>query len=235
MQSALSVLLIFIGYMVGAVPVGLVVVRLRTGVDVRTVGSGRSGATNVIRAAGFWPGFATGWLDVLKAALPVWLAVWLQPEAYWVHTLCGAAAVLGHNYSIFLRETVTDPESGRVRLVLRGGAGGAATMGGAMGLWPYCVFIIFPMGALVYFGIGYASVATLSIGVMTTVILVWRAATVGMPWEYTLYGGLCLVMQVYALRPNLKRLMNGTERLVGWRAKRHSGTLTADPGAITKE
>ena len=93
MQSALSALLILIGYVVGGVPVGLVVVRLRTGVDVRTVGSGRSGATNVIRAAGFWPGFATGWLDVLKAALPVWLAVGLQPEAYWVHTLCGAAAV----------------------------------------------------------------------------------------------------------------------------------------------
>ena len=123
MQSALSALLILIGYVVGGVPVGLLVVRLRTGVDVRTVGSGRSGATNVIRAAGFWPGFATGWLDVLKAALPVWLAVGLQPEAYWVHTLCGAAAVLGHNYSIFLRETVTDPDSGRVRMVLRGGAG----------------------------------------------------------------------------------------------------------------
>jgi glycerol-3-phosphate acyltransferase PlsY len=122
--------------------------------------------------------------------------------------------VLGHNYSIFLAERT--PE-GRFRL--RGGAGGAPAAGGAFGLWAPSFLVIVPIGAAILYFIGYASVATLSVAVTSIVlftILAWMNVT---PWPYILYGVLAEVLLVIALRPNIRRLMNGTERLVGRRAK----------------
>ena len=89
-----------------------------------------------------------------------------------------------------------------------------------MGLWWPSLFIIVPMGFAILFGIGYASVATMSIGVTSIIIFAVRAALGLGPWTYVWYGVLVEALILWALRPNIKRLMNGTERLVGWRAKR---------------
>jgi glycerol-3-phosphate acyltransferase PlsY len=129
--------------------------------------------------------------------------------------LAGAAAVIGHNYSIFLAERKPD---GGWRL--RGGAGGATTVGGAMGLWFPSLFIIVPLAGLVLFGIGYASVATMSAALLATIIFAVRAALGYSPWAYAGYGLLTEVLLVIALLPNIRRLQQGTERRVGWRAKR---------------
>ena len=153
----------------------------------------------------------------------------LLPEWAWIHVLTGVATVLGHNFSIFLRETVTDSQTGRTKTVLRGGAGGVTTVGGAIGLWVWTGAILVPSGAAILFGIGYASLATMSGGIMTTIIMAVRASRGLAPTAYIYYGLACLALQLWALRPNIKRLLNGTERLVGWRAKRLTGELTADP------
>ena len=166
-----------------------------------------------MRAAGPWAGVLTAILDILKAAATVWLARALTNNM-WVHALTPIAAILGHNYSIFLMER--SPEGG-VRL--RGGAGGAAAGGGAFGLWPPAAFILIPFGLLVWYGIGYASVTTLSIGLMTIVIFSVRAALGLGPWEYVLYGVLAEILMVWALRPNIRRLMEGTERRHGLPAR----------------
>ena len=235
MNQIIAILMVALGYVIGAVPVGLLIVKRMTGKDIRMVGSGRSGATNVIRAAGLGAGFTTALLDLVKGALPIWLVKLALPAWPWAHVLAGVAAVLGHNYSIFLREVVTNPKTGRARTVLRGGAGGVTTVGGAIGLWAWTGAILVPTGAAILFGIGYASVATMSGGLLTTAIMAVRASQGLAPTPYVYYGLSCFALQLWALRPNIKRLLNGTERLVGWRAKRLTGKLTADPTALNRE
>lgn len=219
MTNLLALGFLALSYIIGSIPFGLLIVRLRTGKDIRQVESGRTGGTNAMRAAGFGAGLATAVLDLLKAAVTVWLArAVFEPgtaTSIWVQTLAPICAVLGHNYSIFLAERT--PEG---RLRLRGGAGGAPATGGAFGLWPYSILIILPIGILILYWIGYASVATMSVAFVATLIFAYRAWIGASPWEYVVYGLATSVILIVALRPNIRRLLNGTERLVGYRAKR---------------
>lgn len=218
MNATVGIGIIILAYLIGSMPFGVVVVRLTTGKDIRSVESGRTGGTNVMRAAGAWAGLVTGILDVLKGASAVWLARWLVPGNHiWCEILAPVAAILGHNYSIFLAEK---NEKGKLRL--RGGAGGAACLGGAIGLWWPSAFIILPLGIAVWYFVGYASLTTLSFALTTMVIFAvraWRFGSPAAPWEYILYGFLALLVLAWALRPNISRLMRGNERLVGLRAR----------------
>jgi glycerol-3-phosphate acyltransferase PlsY len=228
-MSIVSILLVsfvlIVSYVLGAIPFGLVIVWFKTGKDVRKVESGRTGGTNAMRAAGFWAGALTATLDFLKAAVVVWLARWLDPGNVWLEVLAPVAAVLGHNYSIFLIER---KDSGGIRL--RGGAGGAPSSGGAFGLWPPSFLIILPTGLLLLFGIGYASIATMSVPLIASIIFAYRAWIGASPWQYILYGVLTEIVLIWALRPNIQRLFNGTERVVGWRARRKKDARrTIDP------
>lgn len=210
MQILLFAAVLVFAYLLGSVPFGLIIVRLKTGKDVRQIESGRTGGTNAMRAAGFWAGFFTAILDVLKAAATVWLATWLAPENYWLHVLAPIAAVLGHNYSIFLIERTAN---GSFRL--RGGAGGAPTAGGLIGFWFPSLLIIVPAVLLAVFVVGYASVATLSIGAISIIIMAYRAWIGASPWQYILYGVFAELLLIWALRPNIRRLIQGNERRVG--------------------
>jgi len=222
MQIILAFSLLLLGYLLGSIPFGLIIVKLRTGKDVRKVESGRTGGTNVYRAAGMWAGLLTALLDGIKGMVAVWLAVWIIAklgisEFPFGLVMAGIGAILGHNYSIFLAER---GENGRWRL--RGGAGGATTAGGAMGLWlPSILFILPGALATLYFS-GYASVTTLSVPLVALVVFAVRAYLGYGPWVFVLYGVLAELILLWALRPNLKRLMNGSERMVGPRAKRRA-------------
>lgn len=202
-------------YLVGSIPFGLLIVRLSTGKDIRNVESGRTGGTNAMRAAGLWAGLATAILDLLKSAITVWVAQLLVPGSIWLQVIAPVAAVLGHNYSIFLMERKDNGE-----LKLRGGAGGAPTVGGALGLWPASFLIMVPVGALILFGVGYASVATMSVALIAAIIFAIRALQGISPWQYVFYGLVTEVLLILALLPNIRRLLQGNERLVGWRARR---------------
>ncbi len=223
--------LMLAAYLFGSIPFGLIIVKLISGKDVRQVESGRTGGTNAMRAAGFGAGLFTAILDIFKAASTVWLARAATANP-WIHALAPVAAIVGHNYSIFLAER---GPNGRLRL--RGGAGGAAAFGGAVGLWPPAALIMFPIGFLIWFGVGYASITTLSIGVMAIVIFGVRAALGLSPWANVLYGVLAEILLLWALRPNLKRLKEGTERMHGLRAmirKRRQARQTADAAEAHK-
>jgi acyl phosphate:glycerol-3-phosphate acyltransferase len=215
MQFFLVLILLIGAYLLGSIPFGLVIVRLVTGKDIRQVESGRTGGTNAMRAAGFWAGLFTAFLDLLKGATAAWAARYIFPELYLVHVLAPFLAVLGHNYSIFLLER---NDKGRLRL--RGGAGGAPTAGGATGLWFPTILFILPIAAVILYFIGYASIATLSAPLIAIVVFAYRAWTGAGPWEYVLYGVLTEILLVIALRSNISRLLNGTERVIGLRARR---------------
>jgi glycerol-3-phosphate acyltransferase PlsY len=214
MQFLIDASILLAAYIFGSIPFGLIVVKLMTGKDIRMIASGRTGGTNAMRAAGPWAGILTAVLDIFKAAATVWLVQLLLPANVWMHALAPIAAILGHNHSIFLMER--GPEG---RLILRGGAGGAAAGGGAFGLWPPAAFILVPFGLLVWYGTGYASVTTLSIGLVTIIIFAVRAALGLGPWEYIFYGAMAEILMIWALGPNIKRLMEGTERRHGLPAR----------------
>lgn len=214
MQILLDGGLILLGYLMGSIPFGLIWVKLISGKDIRHVASGRTGGTNAARAAGPAAGILTAIMDGAKGACAAWIAMGLSPGHHWVHVLAPLAAILGHNYSIFLIE-----RDSQNHLRLRGGAGGGPTLGGAIGLWWPSVLIVMPIALLVFFGIGYASVTTISVAVTISAIFA-VGYLLHMPWAMlpdVVYGLIALVLLVWALRPNLRALMEGRERFHGWR------------------
>lgn len=208
-----SILTLTLAYLMGSIPFGFLVVKLINGRDVREVESGRTGGTNAMRAAGVGAGVLTAVLDVLKGAGTAWVVSWLLPGQIWVQVAAALLAIVGHNYSIFLLKR----ENGRWKL--RGGAGGATCLGGAIALWNPIIWIILPAAVLVYLFIGYASVTTMSIAFIAMIVFIVRAILGLSPWAYVIYGALALLVLVWALRPNVIRLIEGTERVVGFRAK----------------
>lgn len=208
-QILIDVGVLLLAYILGSIPFGFLIVKLRTGQDIRQIASGRTGGTNAMRAAGFWAGLFTAIFDIFKGAGAVWIAQALSPSHHIIHVLAPVTAILGHNYSIFL----PDFDENRRFKGLRGGAGGAPSVGGAFGLWPVSLAIIFPLGVLVFFTLGYASVTTMSVALFAIIIFAVRAVN-GFPWIDVLYGVLAEILLIWALRPNIKNLLAGTERVV---------------------
>ena len=202
---------LLLSYLAGSIPFGWIIVKIATGKDVTQVESGRTGGTNAMRAAGLLAGLLTGFFDVMKGVSTAWIVSWLVPGFPWVRVAAGLMAVMGHNHSIFLVER--DPVTNRIRL--RGGAGGATVLGGAIALWPSTWYIVLPLSAAVFLFGGYASLTTISVAFFSIVIFGYRAWIGQSPWEYVMYGVISLLVVLWALRPNLKRLKEGTERRVG--------------------
>ena len=203
-----------IGYFIGAVPFGFLFVRLVKGIDLREVGSGRTGGTNSMRAAGFTVGFITFFSDVLKGAAAVWLtrlvlasalpAAWLP----WAEITAGATAVIGHNWSVFLK--------------FKGGAGTGPNIGWATAVWWPMLPINIIVGGIILRKQGMASVASLSVAGMIFLLFAGRYLIVDAPFAYLLGGGVTAAIVTWSLRPNIKRILSGEERVVGPRARKKS-------------
>jgi glycerol-3-phosphate acyltransferase PlsY len=188
-----------IGYLLGSIPVGLVVVWLMRGVDVRTVGSGRTGGTNAYRAAGLAAGLATGLGDAAKGLLAVWLAHLLLPGAG-AAAVAGLAAIVGHNWSVYIG--------------FRGGAGTAPNLGALLGLSPVAFLLGLAAGVVAMIASRIASVASLSVSVVAALVIGVLILLHWHPAPYLLYGLGQLVLVVVALVPNIQRLLRGNERQV---------------------
>ncbi|MFN7940446.1 MAG: glycerol-3-phosphate 1-O-acyltransferase PlsY [Thermoanaerobaculia bacterium] len=190
-------------YLFGSLSFSLVVVWLLQRRDVRSVGSGNAGATNVLRAAGRLPALLVLVLDIAKGALPVVIARrWGAPEA--VAALAGAAAVLGHVAPVFF--------------AFRGGKG-VATSAGAL-------FELFPLAALAAVVIFLAAVAStrwvslgslLAAGVLPLCAWLFGRLGWGRPADrQTLAAAIAIAgVVVWRHRANLTRLIAGTERRLG--------------------
>jgi acyl phosphate:glycerol-3-phosphate acyltransferase len=216
MQTLIGIGLVIMGYILGSIPFGLLIVKIKTGKDIRTVESGRTGGTNAVRAAGLSAGLLTAILDILKGAASVWLAQTILPEQRLFHILAPLASIIGHNYSLFL---INRDEDGKLRF--HGGAGGAPALGGAMGLWLPMFPIVITAGALIWFTLGIASLTTLAIGLVVTIVFAVRASLGLLEPLNIWYGVLAELLLIWALRPNIKKLLAGNERVVkfslnGW-------------------
>jgi glycerol-3-phosphate acyltransferase PlsY len=204
MNVLISILCAIAGYLIGSIPFGFLIVKMIKGEDVREFGSGRTGGTNVFRAAGFPAGLATAILDIGKGMLAVTVARALfgTQTNGWAEALAGIGVILGHNHSCFLG--------------FKGGAGGATAVGTGMALWwgagvPALIF-----GCVMLFIVGYASLATIAAALSVAVVFTIAAFVHfgNFSWSYAAYGWIVLGLCVVALRPNIQRLMNGTERRV---------------------
>lgn len=204
--------IVILAYLIGAIPFGFFLVKVATGEDVRTIQSGRTGGTNAMRAGGFWVGFFTAILDISKGVFTVWMAQQLMPGNVWLDIASPLASIIGHNYSIYM---IQKDAAGKWKI--KGGAGGATCLGGSIGLWWPSGIIIFVMSVIIFYFIGYASVTTMSVAALSVVIFAYRAMYYGSPWVYVLYGIIAELILIWALRPNILRLREGTERLHGFR------------------
>jgi len=201
MEITSHLLTTIVGYLLGSLPIGYLMGKLY-GVDVRRHGSGRTGGTNVWRATGqVWPPIITILGDTGKGLLAVWIGRRLGGSEL-AAALAGAAAVLGHNWPVFLR--------------FKGGAGGITAGACLLMLNPTAGAVTIPVSILALYLSHYASVGTLSVGAsgfLVVLILRVSAPTLA-PAVHLLYGVLTTAAIAYSLRPNLKRLVRGTERRI---------------------
>ena len=214
MQILIGMATVFAGYIIGSIPFGMLIVKSKTGKDIRQVESGRTGGTNAVRAAGFRAGLLTAILDIAKGAASVWLAETITPND-WIHILAPLAAIIGHNYSIFL----ITRDDGKIHF--HGGAGGAPALGGAIGLWPGIFPYVVVGGALIWATTGIASLTTISIGLIIIIVFGINISRGVQDSQDIWYGIFAEILLLWALRPNLKKLFTGQERVVkyslnGW-------------------
>jgi acyl phosphate:glycerol-3-phosphate acyltransferase len=195
-----------LAYLIGSTPVGYLLGRL-WGVNVLEKGSGRTGGTNVLRSAGPVAALITGALDVGKGALAVWVAGQIAAGEVQAaaEILAGAAVILGHNHSIFLR--------------FRGGAGVGTSLGAlSMVYWPAALLLLILLPTIIAIT-RYASVGSLIVMTMMPLLLVAAVVLNSLAPIYVAYGLLAWVIVVYSHRPNIRRLLHGTERRIGEKTK----------------
>ncbi|MFK7603544.1 glycerol-3-phosphate 1-O-acyltransferase PlsY [Deinococcus sp. SM5_A1] len=191
----LSLSAALVSYLIGSVPAASWLARSR-GVDIRKVGSGNSGATNVLRSLGKGPALLVAAFDILKGALAVWLARALGLPPEWVG-LCGVAAVIGHNFSPFLG--------------FRGGKGAATTFGTIAALDPVAGLGVFVLGVATMWLTRFVSAGSI-LGAVTAGILV---VALGRPIWLMLSVLFLAALLIWQHRSNIERLTAGKESRIG--------------------
>ena len=209
------IILIIGSYLLGSIPFGLLIARAH-GKDLRSIGSGNIGATNVSRALGRNWAYLCFLLDVLKGMLPMLVTLYLaaplstqsQSERVvllWLWLAAGCAAILGHIFPIYLK--------------LKGGKGVATSFGVALGLWPYytiCASFAIASWAVVVLIWRYVSLASIAASVTFPLVLI-LAIILSPGWDFVSLWPLLIaataipLMVIIRHRENIKRLIAGTE------------------------
>jgi len=197
MNVLYPILAILLSYFIGAVPFGLLFGKIFSNIDVRSVGSGNIGATNVLRAAGKKAAVMTLLADCLKGLLPV-LAVKLMFHDDAVTGLTGAASILGHNYPIYL--------------AFKGGKGVATSFGVVLAVAPQIGVACLATWLIVSLIWRYSSLSAL-IAFALYPVITFSAYTVSRPLG--LLSLFVFGLIYYRHRENIKRLLAGTEPKIG--------------------
>ena len=187
------------GYLIGSIPTGYIIVKLKTGQDIRKIGSGSTGATNVKRVLGKKWFFIVMILDAIKGALPVVLAVlFLKAYAQYGITpvIAAASVLLGHSKSIFLKFT--------------GGKSVASGVGTILALcWPVGLCIAVIWGIITYIS-KYVSLGSIIALALSPILMYLFKQPIG----YVIYCAIGAVYIIWLHRENIKRLIKGEENKV---------------------
>jgi glycerol-3-phosphate acyltransferase PlsY len=197
-----ALLALVAGYLIGAIPFG-VLIGLFAGVDPRRAGSGRTGATNLLRTVGPAGAAAVFLLDLAKGIGAVLLATWLYrgAGAGWVAAAAGAAAIIGHIRSLFIG--------------FRGGRGVATAVGGLLAMAPWAVALLAPVVVAVIWRWRYVSLGSI-IGALLAPVATGALAAMGAGRiEAVGYAAAAAILITVAHADNIDRLRTGTERRLG--------------------
>jgi glycerol-3-phosphate acyltransferase PlsY len=200
-------LLVPLGYLLGSIPFGYLLVRVRSGGDVRAMGSGNIGATNVARAAGWSVGVATLILDTAKGFFAVWLMGHFSDGNIRFMMYAGLAGIVGHVFPVWLG--------------FSGGKGVATALGVFLAIcWPAVAVAVAIFAAVVIFW-GYVSLASVSAAAaLPLLVYVLYAPGHAPPVAVSAGTLLASVLVIVKHRKNIERLMAGTEPRFEMRRKK---------------
>lgn len=200
-EALLTALCMVAGYLIGTIPSGYLIARLR-GVDIQKTGSGNIGVTNVLRSVGIVPAIIVGIMDPAKGVVATLLAMWVLGASSWGIVLTGLATVLGNNFNVFLK--------------MKGGKGIAVSLG---------VFLVInPVAGLLAAFLGIYTIALgriVSLGSLvgiTAAPVILLANPASKPPQIWLTVALALIA-TWQHRENIVRLARGTESRLGSKAK----------------
>ncbi len=183
-----------LAYLIGSFPTGVVLTRRKFGIDVREMGSGNIGATNVTRVFGWWAGVLVFAIDFFKGAIPVWLTEHYYRDEKWLIAIVGFGVVLGHSFSVFLK--------------FRGGKGVATSFG--------CMSVLTPIGAAIA-GVVYLALllttrisALGSLGGLLTVLIYISIIQPALPFIVLTVGIGCIV--IFRHKSNIARLWSDVRK-----------------------
>ncbi|HEY9732092.1 MAG TPA: glycerol-3-phosphate 1-O-acyltransferase PlsY [Drouetiella sp.] len=216
-----ALLLIICGYVMGSIPTGFWLVKTVKGIDIRSFGSGSTGATNVWRAAGPVAGIFTFFFDTIKGWIPVATAVYLDThnfESQWnfgcahiVPSIVAAAALVGHSRSIFLKFT--------------GGKSAATGLGTLLALSPLGGLCTFLTWMLIVKLSGYISLASI-LGVGSCPFWFYAFGAPLPAIGYCIFG---FIYVTYRHKANIQRMLKGTEPKITDKKKADSSEATKIP------
>jgi glycerol-3-phosphate acyltransferase PlsY len=209
-----------VSYLLGSIPTGFLVAKGR-GIDIRTVGSGNIGATNVFRYLGKPAGVFVllmdalkGWAAVVGLARLVALVLYPSADAQtreWLGVVAGISAILGHNYTCWLH--------------FKGGKGIATSAGVLAALVPTALVIALGIWGVVCAATRYVSLGSI-VAAFSLPFLAWlTGASVTMIWVAGIMGALA----IYKHKTNIRRLLNGTENRIGSKKPPQTGAPVSAP------
>ena len=204
--------IVVIAYLLGSIPFGLIIAKLKSGVDVREHGSGKTGATNVMRAAGTKLGILTIVLDVSKATGAVMLAAVIidggsgiisvgGASVHWQQigqVVAGMAAVAGHNWPIFAR--------------FKGGRGVTAYFGTLFAIYPPAGIFGAQVVAITALRSRHMSLGSVLGALAALCLMIPLTMLYNFPPIYLAYSLAVIALLIYQHQDNIKRLRQGTER-----------------------
>lgn len=183
--------MLLFSYLLGSIPTGYIICRFLKGIDIRTVGSGNIGATNVARVVGKKWGIITLILDMLKGFIAVVMA---RDKPDLLRIGCALAVICGHNWTVFLR--------------FRGGKGVATTAGALIGLLPNVFLSCLCIWLIVFIITKYVSLASIIAGISLPIFLtVYKE-----PKIFQILGVVLSVVGILRHKENIKRLLKGEEK-----------------------
>jgi glycerol-3-phosphate acyltransferase PlsY len=221
MMIAKFAAVVVLGYLLGSIPIGYLMARRQAKVDVTQYGSGKTGTTNVLRTAGRKSAALVATMDLLKGVVAVIVAGLIVGRGYLIvgdfgfgtlvaQVLAALAAVIGHNWSIFLR--------------FHGGRGVATFLGGLIALCPIAAVV---GGEIIIISAGltqYMSLGSIAGVVGAYAILVPLTIMNGFPLEYLLYALIGAVIIIVMHRDNIMRLVRGEERRLGEKGEKRDSS-----------
>ncbi len=186
-----------LAYLIGSIPTGYLIVKIKTGKDIREVGSGSTGATNVKRVLGKKWFFIVMILDAIKGALPVILAKILTDDIYGINAvLASIFVIIGHSKPIFLQ--------------FRGGKSVASGVGTILALnWMVGLIIALVWGVVTYIS-KYVSLGSIVALAISPILMYYFKNPIG----YVIYCAIAMIYIIYLHRQNIVRLIKGEENKV---------------------